>query len=40
MSLFANLSESDQIKMLEETLTEIDKQVNVFLTRPLEGAWP
>ena len=30
MSLFANLSEADQIKMLEETLSEIDKLGEMF----------
>jgi uncharacterized protein len=30
MSLFANLSEADQIKMLEETLSELDKLGDVF----------
>jgi uncharacterized protein len=30
MSLFANLSEADQIKMLEETLSELDKLGEVF----------
>ena len=30
MSLFANLSEADQIKMLEETVSEMDKLGEVF----------
>ena len=30
MSLFASLSEADQIKMLEETLSELDKLADVF----------
>jgi uncharacterized protein len=30
MSLFANLSEADQIKMLEETVSEMDKLGDVF----------